>query len=124
MFGIQPVIEKVGGDPLNCFAGAAAKGIGGERDRKARGGDIRELVPDVPAVGRGATWIHHGVQVAVEVIVQRIGPKDLLLVVRIVGRGGQRRGQGRSRKGPANRRPSACRIVGVRQIAICTEHDC
>ena len=89
LHGIEAVIEKVGGDPLNRFAGAAAKGIVGERDRKARGGDIRELVPDVPAVGRGAAGIGHRRQVAVKVVGLRIGSECQLLIVSIVAGGGE-----------------------------------
>lgn len=64
----------------------------------------------------GATRICHGVQIAVEVIVRRIGPKDLLLVIRIVGGRGQGWRERTSGEGAADVCSSAREIVRVRQI--------
>jgi hypothetical protein len=59
----------------------------------------------------GAARICHGVQIPVKVISERIGPKDRLLIIGIVGRRGEGRGQVGSQKRPAVHCPSACVLV-------------
>ncbi len=90
LHGVEAVIEKVGGGALHGFAGAAAKGIVGERGGKAGGRDAGQLVAHVPRVGRGAAGIRYRRQVAVKVIRLRIGPECQLLIVGIVSRRGER----------------------------------
>ena len=113
---IEPIVDKVGRGALNGFPRSAPKGIIGKAGGEPCGAETGQLIAHVPAVGARATRICHGVQVTIQVIGERIGPKDLLLIVRIVGRGGERRRQVRSRKRPPDRGPPTGGIVGVGQI--------
>ena len=64
---------------------------------EAGGGDARQLVPRVPAIGGRHPGIRHSAQVAVQIVGLGVGSKCKLLIVGVVTRGREGGGNGGAR---------------------------
>lgn len=102
---------------MNRLVRSSTEGVVREGSGKASGTDPGQLISRIPAIDRCAAGIGHRLEIAVKVVGETVGSKGGLLIVDVVARGGERRWDCASRKGPALLDPIPRRIVRIGQIA-------